>query len=233
MNNQRSLMLETIRQSLKSGLLPGKDTSPQVVDSSVDDRSRIVEDFIRELVAVGAHARTAATSAQARAMILDLMRDSAAHSEDKGTAKQLLAWNDSELPIPDLGSALRAEGFVMLDSTLSAGASARRARLAELGCAATGLTGAQGGLADSGTLAILSGPGRPRLASLLPPVHIAVIPKRSIYPCMADFFAADPGAILKASNLVFITGPSRTADIEQTLTLGVHGPREVFVIVID
>jgi L-lactate dehydrogenase complex protein LldG len=79
----------------------------------------------------------------------------------------------------------------------------------------------------------LSGPSRPRLASLLPPVHVALVSKRALYPTMAAFFSAHPNIVREGSNLVFITGPSRTADIEQTLTLGVHGPRQVHVVLVE
>ncbi len=227
-------MMAKIRQALKSALLP--DTCGSIPASpfeSATDDPNLVEHFMLELGSVGVSAQLAATPAQATAMILDLLDAAADRCESAGAAKEILAWDDSEFPIQELGSAVRAAGFVPLDLRLPDDRKLRRERLAELGKASAGLTGAQGGLADSGTLALLSGPSRPRLASLLPPVHIAVISKHAIYSGMSAFFAAHSKAVLQASNLVFITGPSRTADIEQTLTLGVHGPREVFAIIVD
>jgi len=162
-----------------------------------------------------------------------MLRDALAREPGASPGKEILAWHDSELPLTGLGEAVRTAGFVPLSGTVPAGRKLRCARLAELGSASAGLTGALGGLADTGTLALLSGPNRPRLASLLPPVHIAIVSKSAVYPTMAAFFAAHPQAVEQASNLVFITGPSRTADIEQALTLGVHGPRELYVVLVD
>jgi L-lactate dehydrogenase complex protein LldG len=78
---------------------------------------------------------------------------------------------------------------------------------------------------------LISGPGRGRLASLLPPVHIALLPGQKLYPSLPAFLAANPTATKTGSNLVLITGASRTADIEMTLSIGVHGPGEIHVII--
>ena len=95
-------------------------------------------------------------------------------------------------------------------------------------CAAAdvGLTGAEAGLAETGTLALTSGPGKSRMVSLLPPVHIALLPTSSL---VADIFSWHPPEDLPA-NLFFISGPSKTADIEQTLSVGVHGPKRFMVV---
>jgi L-lactate dehydrogenase complex protein LldG len=119
----------------------------------------------------------------------------------------------------------------MVDNHLAVEAAERKARLSDLDGILVGLTGAQGGLADTGSLALVSGPGRGRLASLLPPVHIALLPMRQLYPSLPAFLAANPTAATAGSNLVFITGPSRTADIELTLSMGVHGPKEIHAII--
>ncbi len=108
---------------------------------------------------------------------------------------------------------------------------ARKRRLAELDDVRVGVTGALAGLADTGSLAMVSGPGRGRMASLLPPVHVAVIRATQILPSYAALLAMHPDVAASGSNLVLITGPSRTADIEMTLTRGVHGPGQVHVVI--
>jgi L-lactate dehydrogenase complex protein LldG len=94
-----------------------------------------------------------------------------------------------------------------------------------------GLTGAIAGIAETGSLLISSGQGQPLTASLLPETHIAVIHADDIYETLPEVLNLEP--IREASSSVLISGPSRTADIEMTLTIGVHGPRELHVLCID
>jgi L-lactate utilization protein LutC len=79
-----------------------------------------------------------------------------------------------------------------------------------------------------------SAPGRERLASLLPPVHVAIVDSSQILPDLFDLFARleTSGTAALASNLVLITGPSKTGDIELKLTTGVHGPGQWHVVII-
>ncbi len=99
-----------------------------------------------------------------------------------------------------------------------------------------GITGADFAIADTGTLVLLSGPEQPRLTSLLPPVHIAILEKETIVPNIHALFARLGKSYENYDKLCscisFITGPSRTADIELNLTLGVHGPGRAIVIII-
>ena len=111
-------------------------------------------------------------------------------------------------------------------------AAGRRRALDAIEPVAVGVTGALAGLADTGSLVLVAAEGRSRMASLLPPVHIAVLARSRIYATLPAFLAAHPGVADTTSNLVLVTGPSRTADIELTLTHGVHGPRDVHVIVV-
>ena len=90
-----------------------------------------------------------------------------------------------------------------------------------------GLTGALAGVAETGTLVLLGGRGRPLTASLLPLLHIAVLKAEDILPDMAA--ALKLPELQECAAAALVSGPSRTADIEMTLTLGVHGPREVVV----
>ncbi len=96
-----------------------------------------------------------------------------------------------------------------------------------------GITSADYALADTGTLVMISGRQESRLVSLLPPVHIAVVPVSRMFDGLDQLMAATPRPADITSSMVFITGPSRTADIEQILVRGVHGPGEITVILVD
>jgi L-lactate dehydrogenase complex protein LldG len=101
-----------------------------------------------------------------------------------------------------------------------------------------GITEADYAIADSGTLVLFSNPKKPRLVSLITPIHIAILEPKNIVTNIFQLFQIvkheyHPEILAKdpISCLTFITGPSRTADIELNLTLGVHGPREVHILI--
>ena len=97
-----------------------------------------------------------------------------------------------------------------------------------------GITGCFAAVAETGTLAMYSGKDSPASMSLLPETHIAVVPVGRIVPHMEDVFE-----LIRAERVVmpralsFISGPSRTADIEQTIVLGAHGPYRVHLILLE
>ena len=97
-----------------------------------------------------------------------------------------------------------------------------------------GITSAQWAIADTGTLVLESDKERHRLASLVPPVHIAIIEADQIRHTLAEVLQAlsKHGQDTLSRTVTFITGPSRTSDIELTLAIGVHGPAELYVIVL-
>ncbi len=99
-----------------------------------------------------------------------------------------------------------------------------------------GVTGVDYVIAETGTCVILPRKGVSRLTSLVPPVHVAVVEKGQVLETLDDLFALKRQEFLEkgdwGSYMSFITGPSRTADIEQTLTIGVHGPKEVHMVLI-
>jgi L-lactate utilization protein LutC len=96
-----------------------------------------------------------------------------------------------------------------------------------------GLTGADFGLAESGSIVLRSGPGRARLASIVPAVHVAILPVGRVVRSLAHYASEHPAAPTGLSNLVVVTGPSRTGDIEQQLNLGVHGPKHLHVVLVN
>lgn len=99
-----------------------------------------------------------------------------------------------------------------------------------------GITGVDAALATTGSLAVSSGEGKPRAASLLPAIHVAVVRESQLIPDLEAFFESQRAVGLDAfrarANTVIITGGSRTADIAQELIQGAHGPIEVHVILI-
>ncbi len=98
---------------------------------------------------------------------------------------------------------------------------------------AVGITGAYCGVAETGTLAVLSGRDTPGSVSLLPETHIAIVECARIVPAMEDVWSllrSEHSGLPRALN--FISGPSRTADIEQTVSLGAHGPSRVHIVLV-
>jgi L-lactate dehydrogenase complex protein LldG len=96
----------------------------------------------------------------------------------------------------------------------------------------TSVTGAFAGIAETGTLVLLSDPQSPTTLNFLPDVHVVVLRRGQIAPHIEDVWQRlrdEPGTMPRTVN--FITGPSRTADIEQTIQLGAHGPRNLHVII--
>ncbi len=224
-------VMENVRRALSTGVLPEAfgehPQASQFVAERVNPEAVTpaqVEAFVTEVTELSGHVHLAAGQAEAVRHLLRLTRDY--------QVERMLTWSPASLPLADVLGQLRATGIRMLPGDLPEDAQARDELLALFDGAEMGLTGALAGIVDSGSLVVASGAGRPRLASLLPPVHVALLRRSDLCATMADFFAHHPGVTAQSSNLVFITGPSRTADIEQTLTLGVHGPRQLHIILL-
>jgi len=96
-----------------------------------------------------------------------------------------------------------------------------------------GITSADYALAATGTFVMLASPHEARLISLLPPVHTAVIPRSRILANLDELLSILPKPAEQTSSMVLITGPSRTADIEQILVRGVHGPGEIHAVIVE
>lgn len=99
-----------------------------------------------------------------------------------------------------------------------------------------GVTGVAYAVAETGSVAITAGNGVSRLISLLPPVHVAVVLPSQILPSLDELFSVLRGDFLERGSLDYtniISGPSRSADIDQTLIQGMHGPREVYMVIVD
>jgi L-lactate dehydrogenase complex protein LldG len=224
-NLHRQGIIDSIRQSLAAGIgLPQAEAAPVPDRTGPADRP-LAQQFQAELEAVGGlFASTPAAQAVPHVVSLVQARGATA----------VLAWDDASLALPGLRAALAAAGIRVLDGIVPSAEPARAEALRAIEAVTVGVTGVDAAWADTGTLALRSGPGRPRLASLSVRTHIALLPHERLYPSWAAWLAAQgrgaAESLRGASSLTLITGPSRTADIEMTLTIGVHGPREVIVV---
>jgi L-lactate dehydrogenase complex protein LldG len=154
-----------------------------------------------------------------------------------GDAKSVVAWNHPL--VESLGLARR---LAPLDTRVSfPDTFSGRNRIADFQSrsaeALCGITSADYCLAETATLVMKSRPGHPRGVSLLPSIHIAVIRPEQILANLKELYALlkwDPTEQAEGLTdcLTFITGPSKTADIEATLVHGAHGPRELYVLVV-
>jgi L-lactate dehydrogenase complex protein LldG len=96
-----------------------------------------------------------------------------------------------------------------------------------------GFTSAMGGVAETGGLLLEPGPEEPRLLSLVPPIHIALLRTSTIQDSLWHAIRTLGWGRGPAANALLISGPSKTADIEQTLAYGVHGPKRLIVVLVD
>ena len=107
----------------------------------------------------------------------------------------------------------------------------------EIIAADMGVTGADYAVAETGSVVVIPRAGLSRLVSLVPPIHVALVRPQDVVESLDDVFLLRRLEYMRTggdmgSYLNFITGPSRTADIEQTLVVGVHGPREVHMVLL-
>ena len=221
----RRRMLDRVRRAAGSASLPAEPPAHPGSPPDARPEGDLVEAFARECEAVGGRVHRAPHDAAAVATVADIVL--------RRVTDPVLTWSESSIGLPGLLETLRARGAKVLENLPLPGTGpGREAPLSALAACGVGITGADFGLAESGSVVLSTGPGRGRLASLLPPVHVAVLRASRVVWTLADAFARDADAAARASNLVVVTGPSRTADIEMTLTRGVHGPGELHVVLI-
>jgi len=160
--------------------------------------------FVRQVRALGVHVHHAADEAAAATVVRELA-------------------GGGDVAVSDAALVRRVtEGVTAFDGWVE------RERLVD---AVLGVSGVQAAVAETGTLMLDSSVERHRVASLVPPVHVALVRPADLVPDLETAFTrAHEGGLPPAVS--FITGPSRTADIELQLVVGVHGPRELHVVLL-
>lgn len=173
--------------------------------------------FREALLAVGGEVHLVHTAAEAQACLQAVLEE--AHVRE-------LVHHAAETLAPLQLSALAQQ--LQLTGPHGIGPQAHREHCAR---ADAGLTGAIAGIAATGTLVLAAAATTPRSTSLLPPLHVALLHSARIVPDIAAALLLFPAQALP-SQIINITGPSRTGDIEHDLTTGVHGPARLVVILL-
>jgi len=212
----REVILNKVRTALGRSAGEGPEqgmVAPPPVRLRVEatDAEARVESMLRAVEALAGKTKRAATAEDARAYVGALL--------------------DGKTAVASNAPFLRECGIADLPGVQSGFTDAAALRVL---CASAdvGITSADYALADTGTLVMLASPAEARLISLLPPVHIAVVPKARVLSGLDELLTVLPYPAEQTSSMVLITGPSRTADIEQILVRGVHGPGEIHVVVV-
>lgn len=208
----REHVLYKIRTALgRSAGPPAEEPPPVRLRVPEADLETRVASFCARLEALGGKTHRAASAGDARAYVASVL-----------SGRSAIA---SNAPI------LRDCGVTGLAGVESGVADRERLRALCAG-AACGITGADYALAETGTLVMLSSAQEARMISLLPPAHVALVSCDRLLTGLDELLAILPQPAAQTSSMVFITGPSRTADIEQILVRGVHGPGEIHVVLV-
>jgi L-lactate dehydrogenase complex protein LldG len=193
---------------------------PTAAGGAVQDALPLLDQFSRASALVGVGVFSVPTTEDVRARIGQILDAERTEEVVVSAAAAGAPWRAADSgPGPRRWVARSVDCHDPSDRVMSAGA---------------GITTADAAIADTGTLVVFTSPEQHRLDSLVPPVHIALLRERDLVRGLADLFPAllAEGRFSQHAAITFITGPSRTADIELTLTIGVHGPRKVYVVVL-
>lgn len=218
----RESFMARVRVALKHDKTQRPTEQAPVADQAISRLARMDDDlvamFTERAAVVGMKVYPATSS--------DLMRQIVGKLKEL-QSKKLVIGAGSLPQALGLKDTLRRNGFEIIDWAASPNLDVQFDSDA-------GITDVHAALAETGTLVCCSDQGHSRGLSLVPPIHIAIVRKSDILPDMFDYWARQsgiPGAQLPSS-IVFITGPSKTADIEGELIKGVHGPKEVHIFLV-
>lgn len=222
---------ENILNRLRAARRPFPDAPPQpsafLPVTPVEDTSPrgLLARFTQELERLTGHVHTAQDDAEVIAAVRGILAEN--------VVGHVLAWDFQYIPAAGLEDALRADDVEITFPDLYG--EDRAAHSAHIRAAGAGIIGADAALATTGTLVLSSAPGRGRAPTVLPPRLIAIMTLDQLLPNMEGWLASERAKGLSvmrdSANVAFVTGPSRTGDIEMALVLGVHGPGEVHVII--
>jgi L-lactate dehydrogenase complex protein LldG len=216
--NARAAILARLRQNA----LPLADRAPAPVSEADWLRRQpplgdLAERFIREQEAVGSLVKRVPTWEALPVLAPAWLKEHGVRSVITGRVERL----------EPLRRALADAGMAV--GRYDRPVEQKRAELFNTDC---GITGSVGGIAETGSIVLIPGAEEPRLLSLAVPIHLALVERARLHPTLLDFIAGGVYQRDVPTNLVLVSGASRTADIELTLAMGVHGPKLLLVALI-
>lgn len=209
--------------------IPHWQPSLPIPDVGPTETEALVERYQAELAKLSGQSYRVASEAEIAPLVVQILKEA-------GAPGPVVRWDDPTLNGLGLDEALAAAGYPV--TPVKHGEPGRpQVELVERSLA--GITGADFAIAETGTLVMGSSrpgeagaPGRGRTVSLLPPIHIAVVRKEQFVYTTAHVFQRLRKLGVMPSQVIFASGPSRSADIENDLSIGVHGPAQVHVIIV-
>jgi len=210
--NSRDQILNSIRTTLASAARAPLNTTARLAPRVLGEVNAEIDRLLAEIEKLSGVARRIANQNELRIAIGELV--------EKEKIKRATAWETSELKELEIAEMLTALGveIVLQD--------ADRRAIAQCDL---GITGVDFALPETGTLVLRTSSAQSRLVSLLPRVHLAILRPSALRGDLHDVFAE----VKHDQRTVLITGPSRTTDIEKVLTIGVHGPKALYVWWVD
>lgn len=222
--NQNSL-LDDIRRALGHSVTQTPTPlEPFIEPKGVADQAGLIARFTEEATAVSAQVHQSSS-----AQVFERIREICAATEQEVAISGAFIFGELNLP-----AALTALGCSTFDTRSHA--SEHEDLVGRLAKCGVGITGADYGIAETGTVVLSSDEKNALLVSLLPPIHIAVLRSSQIVAGLDEVISKlgeeRIGRIDACRSASFITGPSRTSDVELTLSIGVHGPKELHLIIV-
>ncbi len=204
---------------------PGARVMPSApVVAPAANRAALVSSFARELEAVGGHFTGSATPEGLSAQIIEI--------SDRVGALTVAIGGDGSFDSEPVAGALEQSGRDVIRCGVTADEAARRALIERIARADLAIVEAQCAIASTGTLVVTATPARPSALTLIPQALLAIVRADRIRADAAEAIVALGAETIANHRVAFITGPSRTADIEKLIVVGVHGPKQLHALVL-
>jgi len=238
MSASRQVILERLAAGLGSQRVPPKPAQPvpAVVEQVAATPAALIERFTQALDRLSITWEIAESPVTARLKLVSGLLD-------EGT-RRVLSWSAENLPVAGVLEALDILDVAVTTPDLRAmpvklrpqDPAGRKELLAGIETVQVGITGADAAIAETGTLFLASGSGRPLLVSQMPRRHVVLLPASRLHPTLESWlaFQRQANAPLEwPGSLTALTGISRSRDIELHPSIGIHGPRQRHVIIVQ